>query len=70
LTCFLLAACHNSTSGPPLAGGQHDLDGSVYESCETVCVRPSDCQIAYNDDGICPPGFRCAFRFQCTPDGG
>jgi hypothetical protein len=66
-----LAAC-TQTPRPPLGpSGPPDTDAGVYESCTTLCLRPGDCEQAYPSDGeICPPGFRCAFRFQCTTDGG
>jgi hypothetical protein len=47
---------------PPRQGG--DL-GAVFQSCDSLCLRPSDCAQAFNDDGICPPGFLCATRFSC-----
>ena len=40
--------------------------GAIFQECTSVCVRPSDCAMAFNDDGICPPGFLCALRFSCT----
>ena len=40
--------------------------GAIFQECTSVCVRPSDCAQAFNDDGICPPGFLCALRFSCT----
>jgi hypothetical protein len=65
----ILAGCSNHT-GSSLSVGQHDNDSSAYEECSTICLRPGDCLIAYNDDGICPPGFLCAFHFTCVSDGG
>ena len=59
------AGCHLSGGGQPIVGGQPDRDASVYEECDSLCIRPSDCAPAYNDDGICPPGFLCALRFTC-----
>jgi hypothetical protein len=50
--------------GPPKSIG----DAAIYQECDSVCVRPGDCAMIYNDDGICPPGFLCALRFTCTPD--
>jgi len=64
---MLLAACTSSTSGPAGPSQQRGSDGSAYEACDSLCLRPGDCQMAYNDDGICPAGFRCALRFQCSP---
>jgi hypothetical protein len=67
LLLIVLAGCasHNGTA-PPIQQ-QTDRDASVYQSCTTICVRPGDCAIAYNDDEICPAGFRCARTFSCTP---
>jgi hypothetical protein len=45
-------------------------DASVFAECFTRCLRPSDCAVAFPDDNICPPGFRCARTFQCVGDGG
>jgi hypothetical protein len=59
------AGCHLSGGATPIVGGQPDRDASVYEECDSLCIRPSDCAPAYNDDGICPPGFLCALRFTC-----
>lgn len=52
------------------AGPAPDLDLAVYQECESVCFRPSDCEIAYTDDGFCPAGFLCALRYSCDADGG
>jgi hypothetical protein len=41
------------------------LDAAVYQECSSICLRPSDCAIAYPDGTICPPGFLCALRFHC-----
>jgi hypothetical protein len=61
------SACNQKGSGsgpaPP-----NNTDLAVYQECTSVCVRPSDCAMAFNDDGICPPGFLCALRFSCNPD--
>lgn len=46
------------------------VDGPFFERCRTTCVRPGDCQIAYPNDEVCPPGFRCSFTFACTADAG
>jgi len=54
----------SSQVGPPKQLG----DAAIYQECDSVCVRPGDCAMIYNDDGICPPGFLCALRFTCTPD--
>lgn len=63
------AACHSATM--PTPGGTADRDLSVsFQECDSVCLRPGDCAQAFNDDGICPPGFLCATRFQCAPDAG
>jgi hypothetical protein len=50
--------------GPPRMIG----DAAIYQECDSVCVRPGDCAMIYNDDGICPAGFLCALRFSCNPD--
>lgn len=42
----------------------------VYERCQSHCVRPSDCEIAYTSGEYCPAGFRCAYNFTCVADGG
>jgi hypothetical protein len=70
---LLLAACGGSVTelhdaAVPLDGGSHDA--IVFESCSSICLRPSDCAIAYPDGDICPPGFECATRFSCDSDGG
>jgi hypothetical protein len=62
------SACSVRSGVPPGPPRQQDLDAAVYQECSSVCVRPSDCAQAYNDDGICPPGFLCALRFNCNPD--
>jgi hypothetical protein len=61
-------ACANRTGTPVGAPGQQNLDAAVFQACTSVCVRPGDCEQAFNDDGICPPGFLCATRFTCNPD--
>jgi hypothetical protein len=61
-----VAGCHLSGGATPVVGGQPDRDASVYEECDSICIRPSDCAQAYNDDGICPPGFLCSLRFTCA----
>ena len=65
----ILVGC-SSHSGGSLSIGQRDNDGGAYQECDTVCLRPGDCQSAYNDDGICPPGYLCAYHFTCVSDGG
>lgn len=62
----VVAGCHLSGGATPSVGGQPDRDASVYEECDSICIRPSDCAQAYNDDGICPPGFLCSRRFTCA----
>lgn len=68
LLALALAAC-NSAAGPTqdlsINGAR---DGSVFEECSTICLRPSDCAIAYPDGTTCPAGFRCALTFQCGHD--
>jgi hypothetical protein len=68
LLLVTLSGCGSKTSSPSTQ--QHSGDGAAYVSCETLCLRPSDCEPAYNDDGYCPPGYLCAFTFQCVADGG
>jgi hypothetical protein len=51
------------SSGPP-----RNLDAAIFSACETICLRPGDCATAFNDDGICPPGFLCARTFACARD--
>ena len=54
---------------PNTGGTPRDQDASVYQACESICVRPGDCAQAFNDEGICPPGFLCALRYgACTSD--
>jgi hypothetical protein len=55
-----------STSGNQTVPPPQTMDlSATFQSCTSVCVRPSDCAMAFNDDGICPPGFLCATRFSC-----
>jgi hypothetical protein len=56
--------------GQPNQGGNTRKDaGAVYQACDSVCVRPEDCALAFNDEGICPPGFLCTLRYgACTSD--
>ena len=67
-----IAGC-NAASGvsdfavPAIEGGP-PRPGPV--PCSSYCVRPSDCQIAYTDDGLCPTGFLCSATFRCASDGG
>jgi hypothetical protein len=60
-------ACAQKT-GTGTAGQRMDTDAAIYQECTSVCVRPGDCAKAYNDDGICPPGFYCSLRFNCSTD--
>jgi hypothetical protein len=60
-----VGACSTRTGTPVGMPGQQNLDAAVYQACTSVCLRPSDCAQAFNDDGICPPGFLCATRFSC-----
>jgi hypothetical protein len=68
---LLLAVCAGCPSTPsgssPPNQQQRDRDASAYQECSTLCLRPGDCAVAYNDDEICPVGFRCALTFSCTP---
>jgi hypothetical protein len=45
--------------------GRGNLDGPAFEECSSICLRPSDCAIAYPDGNICPQGFLCSLRFSC-----
>ncbi len=69
LSSVLLTAACTSSGGPANISPQRDIDASAYQECDTLCVRPSDCQTAFNDDGTCPPGYLCAFRYTCVSDG-
>jgi hypothetical protein len=63
-----LAGCPSQAGGGAQSNQQQsDRDASAYQACTTLCVRPGDCAVAYNDDEICPVGFRCALTFSCTP---
>jgi hypothetical protein len=63
-----LSGCPRSSPGPSTSTqNPADRDAAVYESCSGLCLRPGDCEVAYNDDGICPIGFKCALRFPCSP---
>ena len=61
-------ACSSRTGSQNVPPPQGPFDAAVFQECDSVCIRPSDCAQAFNDDGICPPGFLCALRFQCNPD--
>jgi hypothetical protein len=65
---LLLSACaaQNLPDGSVMVPDGGLPDAIVYESCTTVCLRPSDCAIAYPADDYCPAGFKCALRFSCT----
>ncbi len=60
-------ACTSHT-GQQVVPPQPMFDGAVYQECDSLCLRPGDCAQAFNDDGICPPGFLCALRFSCSSD--
>ena len=62
-----VGAC-SSRTGTQVVPPQPMFDGAVYQECDSVCIRPGDCAQAFNDDGICPPGFLCALRFTCNSD--
>jgi hypothetical protein len=68
LALAIAGAC--SSRVEPIPGGPRSDDaGAVYQACDSVCVRPGDCALAFNDEGICPPGFLCALRYgACTSD--
>jgi hypothetical protein len=65
-----LASCHTTTPGTD-AGVElgTPADGFVYVRCPGICVRPSDCVLAYPDDDFCPPGFVCKSTFPCNDAG-
>lgn len=65
-----LGACAPPPAPVDAASGGDAAVPTAFEPCDTICLRPSDCQPAYNDDGYCPAGFRCAARFSCAVDGG
>jgi hypothetical protein len=62
----LAAGCQRTTP-LPVGTGRND-DAAVFQECDSVCVRPSDCVRTFNDAGICPPGFVCALRFSGCRD--
>ena len=66
---IVFAACTNPMGGPT-STSQRGIDGSAYLECNTICLRPGDCEISYNDNGTCPAGFLCAYTFTCVTDGG
>ena len=57
--------CESKTGSQTVPPPQHQDLGAVFQECDSLCFRPSDCAQAFNDDGICPPGFLCATRFSC-----
>lgn len=67
---LLFGGCSPAGSVPDGDPRTPDLGTPAFDPCDTICLRPSDCQPAYNDDGYCPAGFRCAARFSCAVDGG
>jgi len=68
LLVMAIGGCPSTPAGtPPPIQQQRDHDASAYQACSTLCVRPGDCAVAFNDDEICPPGFRCALTFSCSP---
>lgn len=70
LLSALLGGCSPPGSVPDADPQIPDAGTPAFDPCDTICLRPSDCQPAYNDDGYCPAGFRCAARFSCATDGG
>jgi hypothetical protein len=70
---LLLAACPNGLEardgGAPIPDAA-PVPGIAFVACESPCMRPGDCFVAYPDSGYCPAGFLCAARFSCTVDGG
>ena len=65
---LLGAGACTSKTGQQVVPPQQQFDGAVYQECDSLCIRPGDCAQAFNDDGICPPGFLCALRFSCNSD--
>ena len=65
---LLGAGACTSKTGQQVVPPQQPFDGAVYQECDSLCLRPGDCAQAFNDDGICPPGFLCALRFSCNSD--
>jgi hypothetical protein len=71
IALFCSALACNTTGGTPApVVVPRPVGNDVYMECQAVCLRPSDCQMAYNDDGTCPAGFLCSRDFRCTLDGG
>jgi len=69
VVALLMGACSLRTGAPPPPPPPgSNSDAAVFQECTSVCVRPGDCAQAFNDDGICPPGFLCALRFTCSTD--
>jgi hypothetical protein len=68
LTMSAGAGACSSRTGAPTPPHEPNLDAAVFQECDSVCLRPGDCAQAFNDDGICPPGFLCALRFSCSSD--
>jgi hypothetical protein len=66
----LVACVHTptSTNGGGDSGAGSDIDAGIFQECDTICLRPADCALAYSSGGICPPGFRCARLFSCLAD--
>ena len=70
LLVLLLAAC-SSTGGGADASAQSPADGGqVFATCTALCYRPGDCEVAFPDGDVCPPGFLCSLHFSCVADGG
>jgi hypothetical protein len=72
LLACLLCGCAASTAPLDFSAVAEDggapVVGTPLTECDTVCLRPGDCALAYNDDGICPAGFLCARSFACGRD--
>ena len=72
----VLVACSPEAALPLVDAGAaiEDASGAVdaltYVRCSALCLRPSDCAVAYSSGDVCPPGFLCSSTFQCTRDGG
>ena len=68
----VVAGCGTAASGGdfsvPMIDSGPPGPGPVV--CDSYCVRPSDCQIAYPDVDRCPAGFLCSRTFRCASDGG
>ncbi len=71
IVCALFLACGaggcGTTPGKPidLGAGAGGDGGPFQQECTTLCLRPSDCAVAFPDGNLCPPNFLCARTFNC-----